>query len=364
MRSRFAAALWLLIAVLPMAAQYRKALPGYEFHFPHDYFNHPDYQTEWWYYTGNVVSTDGHRFGFELTFFRQGVSREKDSGSDWNVRDIYFAHFALSDIGSARFYRTERINRAGPGLAGVSEEAGKVWNGNWQARWVGDQQQLQAVADGFSLSLAMTPRKAPVIHGTNGVSQKAAGIGEASHYFSFTRLTTKGIIEVKGSQYKVEGQSWMDHEFFTNQLDKDETGWDWMSLQLSDQTELMLYRLRRKDGSVDPYSSGTYVDELGKSTHLSIADFSMQPEQEHYTSPDTRAVYPVAWRVMVPSLQLDLQIRTPLKGQEIVSGMGEGLSYWEGSIEINGTRGGTTATGLGYLEMTGYVDPLALRQAR
>src|SRR5208337_4340021 len=354
MRSKLLSVILLLCCAVPLLAQYEAALPGYRYEFPRDHFNHPGYRTEWWYYTGNLKSADGHRFGFELTFFRQGVSRDRATTSDWDVQDIYLAHLALSDLSDGRFYHAERVNRAGPGLAGASEPLAKVWNGNWQVTWVEDRQQMQAVADNFALRLVMTSRKPPVIHGRNGVSQKAAGAGQASHYISFTRLVTSGSIEMEGKSYQVEGTSWMDHEFFTHQLEANESGWDWLSLQLDDNTELMLYRFRHKDGSVDPFSAGTYVDAEGKPVYLSVADFSMQQVKETYTSPDTHAVYPIAWRITVPSLRLDLQLTTPLKSQELVSGMGAGLSYWEGAISVGGMRDSKPAKGVGYLEMTGY----------
>src|SRR5271157_4187077 len=177
MRSRLLCALLILCYALPVVAQYEAALPGYRYEFPRDHFNHPGYRTEWWYYTGNLKSADGHRFGFEMTFFRQGVSRDRAKTSDWDVQDIYLAHLALSDL-SGRFYHRERVNRAGPGLAGASEPLAKVWNGNWQVVWANDRQQMQAVADNFALRLAMTSRKPPVIHGKNGVSQKASGAGQ------------------------------------------------------------------------------------------------------------------------------------------------------------------------------------------
>src|SRR5271165_639632 len=354
MRSRLLAALLVLLAALTLSAQYQKALPGYQYQFPRDHFNHPDYQTEWWYYTGNLRSADGHRFGFELTFFRQGVSRGKPQTSGWDVQDIYLAHLALSDLDGGRFYHIERVNRAGPGLAGVSEQSAKVWNGNWQVQWTGDKQQLQAIAQDFTLRLVMSSRKPPVIHGKDGISQKSASAGQASHYISFTRLLTKGTIDFNGKQYQVEGALWMDHEFFSHQLDANQSGWDWVSLQLDDNTELMLYRFHRKDGSVDSFSAGTYIDAEGKSTYLGVADFSMQPGKETYSSPDTHAVYPIAWQIAVPSLGLDLQLTTPLKSQELVSGMGPGLSYWEGAIMVSGSRDSKPAKGVGYLEMTGY----------
>jgi predicted secreted hydrolase len=362
MRSRLIAALLLLLFVaMPAAAQYQQALPGYKYEFPRDHFDHPDYRTEWWYYTGNLRAADGHRFGFELTFFRQAVDRKEGSAtSTWSVRDLYLAHLALSDIDRGRFYHTERLNRSGPGLAGVSLPQQKVWNGNWQVQWSGDKQSLQALSEDFSLRLAMASQKPPVIHGRNGVSQKGNGGGNASHYISFTRLLTTGTIELGGKTYTVEGTSWMDHEFFSSGLDQDEVGWDWLSLQLADNTEVMLYRLRHKNGSVDPYSSGTYVDASGKTTYLGARDFTMTPTGESYTSPASKARYPTSWRVVILSLMLDLEIKTPLASQELTSGSGVGPSYWEGAIDISGTRGSEAIRGVGYLEMTGYGKALTL----
>ena len=358
MKSRLVALLTLLLFTLPLGAQYQQALPGYQYEFPRDHFNHPDYKTEWWYYTGNLKAADGHRFGYELTFFRQAVNRNQAQKSDWDVQDVYLAHLALSDIDGGRFYHTDRLNRAGPGLAGASLAQQKVWNGNWQVQRANGEQQLQAISDDFTLRLMMNSHKPPVIHGKEGVSQKSAGIGNASHYISFTRLLTNGTIELNGKSYSVSGTSWMDHEFFSHGLDKDEVGWDWLSVQLADNTELMLYRLRHKDGSVDQASSGTYVDASGKSTYLAVGDFSMTPLGETYASPVTKAVYPIAWRVVVPSLGLDLEVKTPLRSQELASSGTAALSYWEGAVTLSGTRGGVAASGVGYLEMTGYAQPL------
>ncbi len=241
------------------AQDYNIAQPGYTFAFPRDYFNHEDYQTEWWYYTGNVKAADGHRFGFELTFFRQGVSRAANS-RPWFVHDLWMAHIALSDVTGQRFYSEERLNRSGPGVAGVDAQTGLVWNGNWQAQISEQSEELRGVADKFSLALQLRPVKQPVIQGQDGVSRKAEGAGHASHYFSLPRLLTAGSIALNGKTYQVEGTSWIDHEFFTGSMAANETGWDWLSVQLADGAELMLYRLRHKDGSIDPSSSGSYVD--------------------------------------------------------------------------------------------------------
>ncbi len=354
MKTKLVAALLALLVALPSTGQYRKALPGYAYQFPRDHFNHPDFQTEWWYYTGNLRTPDGHRFGFELTFFRQAVNRAKTATSSWDVQDVYLAHLALSDLDGGHFYRNERVNRAGPGLAGVDEPSAKVWNGNWQVQGLGGEQKLKAAAPEFSLQLVMNPSKPPVIHGKNGVSQKAEGAGQASHYISFTRLLTNGTIGLKGREYQVYGTAWMDHEFFSEQMDPSLRGWDWVSLQLDDSTELMLYRFREKDGAIGPFSAGTYVDTKGKATYIGVADFVLQPLTETYVSPETHAVYPIGWRITVPSLRLDLQLSTALKSQELVSEMGAGLSYWEGAITAGGTRDNKPAKGVGYLEMTGY----------
>ncbi|MGC2109170.1 MAG: lipocalin-like domain-containing protein [Candidatus Korobacteraceae bacterium] len=364
MRNKIAASLLLLFLAAPLPAQYQMALPGYQYEFPRDHFNHPDYKTEWWYYTGNLKSADGHKFGFELTFFRQGIRQSQRPTGDWDIQDLYLAHFALSDLSGGHFYHTERLNRAGPGLAGANLALQRVWNGNWQVQWMNGEQHLQAVSDDFTLQLVMTSHKPPVIHGKNGVSQKSAGLGHASHYISFTRLLTTGSIELKGKTYKVEGTAWMDHEFFSHRLDEDQSGWDWLSLQLDDNTELMLYRLRHKDGSVDPFSSGTYVDAAGKSTYLSLADFSMQPKAETYTSPATHGTYPIAWRVAIPSLGLNLQLKTPLSSQELTIAGYTSLAYWEGAITVSGTRKSAPVSGVGYLEMTGYARPVGSEQAR
>ena len=351
-----------LLATLGAGGQeggYRLALPGYRFEFPRDHFSHPEFRTEWWYYTGNLRTRDGRAFGFELTFFRQAVSdsgpeRLSPTTSPWEVRDVYLAHFALSDLQGGRFLHDQRMNRAGPGLAGASLEARRVWNGNWQVHWDGDHQQLQAVAPAFAARLALRPAKPPVIHGVNGVSQKAAGAGRASHYVSLTRLVTAGTLEVEGQRFEVEGLSWMDHEFFTHQLSPEQAGWDWFSLQLDDGTELMLYRLRRVDGNADPFSAGTFVDAAGRATHLSAADFRLEPRGRTWKSAATGGAYPLEWAITVDSLALSLRLTTPLDAQEIASRHAAVPSYWEGAIRVAGTRGGQPMAGSGYLEMTGY----------
>jgi predicted secreted hydrolase len=346
-------ALLLLATTCAMAQDYKIAQPGYTFAFPRDYFNHEDYQTEWWYYTGNVKSADGHRFGFELTFFRQGVARA-DNSQPWFVHDLWMAHIALSDISAQRFLSEERLNRSGPGIAGADAETGLVWNGNWQAHIAEHEEELRGIADKFGFALNLRPVKQPVIQGQDGVSQKSEGAGHASHYISLTRILTTGSIDLDGNTYQVEGTSWMDHEFFSESMAENEAGWDWLSVQLADGTELMLYRLRHKDGSIDPYSSGSYVNAGGKSQFLSARDFEMTPAEDSWTSPATKATYPVRWHVSIPRLKMELEVTTPLRSQELASRFG--TSYWEGATDVDGSRDQSRLRGAGYLEMTGYAE--------
>ena len=337
------------LALLFLAAviDYKVALPGYHYQFPRDHFSHPDYRTEWWYYTGNVHARDGHRYGFELVFFRHGQDRKpSDNPSAWRMDDIYLAHLAVTDIDAGRFRYFQRLNRAGPGIAGVSFEVGRIWNGNWQVRWdkSTNAQSLTAVADGVNFTLRLTPAKPPVIHGENGVSQKAEGAGKASYYVSFPRLAVDGRL----NGVEVTGAAWMDHEWFTQQLDASQQGWDWFSVQLENGADLMLFDLRRTDGTIDPYSSGTFIAKDGRTTHLKRGDFELQP-LDYWTSAKTGAKYPVKWRITVPSMGITLECNAAVRAQELISEDDAGPTYWEGAVTYSGS-----SKGEGYLEMTGY----------
>jgi predicted secreted hydrolase len=357
---RFSLAALLLLQPAIAQSPYQLALPGYHYCFPHDYFNHPGFQTEWWYYTGNLQSADGHLFGFELTFFRQAIDRSAAKTTAWEAQDLYLAHLALSDLTAGRFYHTERTNRSGPGIAGADEPSQRIWNGNWQIAWKDSDQQLQAIAETFSLHFTLHSEKPPVIHGENGLSQKAEGPGRASHYISLTRLQTTGTISLNGKTFKVSGVAWMDHEFFTRQLSPEQAGWDWLSLQLDDRTELMLFRIRRRDGSIDPFSAGTYVDAQGKITHLRKEDFILQPIGDTWKSRASGATYPVKWRIEIAKLNIALEATTPLAAQELTGKTGLAPTYWEGAITVSGKRAAQPMRGLGYLEMTGYDRPVFL----
>jgi predicted secreted hydrolase len=361
--SVFALLLSVLVAMQPLCAQYQNALPGYRYQFPRDHFNHPDFQTEWWYYTGNLKSSDGRRFGFELTFFRQAITRDPSKSGVWDLRDLYFAHLALSDLDRGAFYNSGRSNRSGPGIAGVSAADGRIWNGNWEIHWQGDDQTLQAIDEHFTLHLNLHSEKPPVIHGENGVSQKGDNPGEASHYISLTRLAASGSMDLNGKRFEVAGLAWMDHEFFTHFLEPEQVGWDWLSIQLDDHTELMLFNLRRRDGAMDSHSAGTYVDAGGRTTNLKNSDFVLRPSTGTWTSPTTKATYPVRWTIAIPRLGVKLEATTPSPSQELNNTRGFAPTYWEGAIALSGMRDDKPLSGAGYLEMTGYDRPVTFRSS-
>lgn len=353
----------LLSAVIAAGQQWQIAKPGYPYEFPRDHFSHPDFQTEWWYYTGNLWATDGHRFGFELTFFRQAqrltTQQRADSDSVWRPDQVYLAHLALSDIDGRQFFHAERLNRAGPGLAGAGLTDRKYWNGNWQAKWISletGEQELQAVTNKLSLNLRLTPGKPFAINGEDGISRKGPRPDEASHYISFTRLAAIGKLCWKNHEFDVNGLAWMDHEFFSESADHGLAGWDWFAIQLDNREELMLYRLRSKSGS-DQYSSGTFVDAEGKAHHLGASQFSMKPLATWH-SPNSGATYPVSWKISVPSVGLELTEQTALPNQELFDSRKLSPIYWEGAVSYDGTLREASVHGLGYLEMTGYANPM------
>ncbi len=354
------------ISIATFAQQWQIAEPGYQYEFPRDYFNHPDYQTEWWYYTGNLRAADGHRFGFELTFFREGIqfSAQQAASSDvtWRPDQIYLAHLALSDIDGGEFYHTERLNRAGPALAGARLDQRRCWNGNWQVRWrslTTGEQELEAVSERLSLELNLKPEKQIIINGQQGVSRKGSLPGEASHYMSFTRLKATGHLEWKKTSFSLNGLAWMDHEFFSERRDSSLAGWDWFAIQLDNNEELMLYRLRSSSGQASPYSSGTYVDSQGQSRFLDASQFSLSPGGS-WRSAASGANYPLSWKIAVPSLDLELNEQAALKNQELFSRTAISPSYWEGAVTYQGHIHLQPVHGVGYLEMTGYSKGLRL----
>lgn len=339
--------------------QFTLAQPGYSYEFPHDHGSHDSYRTEWWYYTGNLTAKDGRLFGYQLTFFRRAMPADqiKTLPSKWSITQLYLAHFSVTDLSNRQFRFAEKISRAGLGKAGAESNRLNVWIDLWRAESPqGTDRHLLAAADGeIAIQLSLSPEKPLVIHGTDGVSLKGDGTGQASHYYSFTRMNTKGQLTIGKESVEVTGSTWMDHEFGSADLGKSLVGWDWFSLQLDDQTEIMLYRLRRTDGTADSVSSGTFIDREGKGHHLALGDFSLEPLSE-WTSPTSKARYPQRWRLTIPSKQLSLELTPRLAGQELVTSRSTQVTYWEGAIEANGVAGEKRIKGHGYMELTGYAE--------
>ena len=342
--------------------EFSVAREGYAYDFPRDHGSHDRFRTEWWYYTGNLSRKDGRPFGYQLTFFRRAMptDRIKTLPSRWSISQLYLAHFAVSDLSEGRFYFAEKLSRAAFGKAGSEANRLRVWIDRWgvesSSTTENGRQHLHAADGALAIQLTVVPEKPLVIHGPRGISRKGAGSGQASHYYSFTRLATTGTITIGDQSFEVTGTSWMDHEFGSADLDKELVGWDWFGLQFNDGSELMLYRLRRADGSTDPVSSGTFIDRDGRDQHLSINDFTLEPISL-WTSPRTKARYPQRWRLAVPSRQLSLELAPRMADQELTTTRSTQVTYWEGAIEIIGFSQGKAVRGDGYMELTGYAEP-------
>jgi predicted secreted hydrolase len=349
----------LMIVLAQAASPWKEAKAGYVYSFPRDHAAHPDFKIEWWYYTGNVKTADGRRFGYQVTFFRVGIDYAPANPSRWAVRDLYMTHLAVSDAKGQRYRYAEKLSRGGPGLAGALADRYYTWNDGWIATGnpepgTGNRRhKLKALSKDAGIDLLLDEGKPIIFHGIDGINQKGARPGNASHYYSLTRMPTKGTIAIDGERFDVAGETWMDHEFSTSFLEPEQRGWDWLSIQLSDNREIMLYVMRRADGQHDPRSSGTLVDAGGKSIHLSDKDFTLTPGRATFASKNG-AVYPVEWTVTIPSHNIDLQITTPLKDQELSLEQSTGVAYWEGMIDVTGQSGAQAVSGVGYLEMTGY----------
>jgi predicted secreted hydrolase len=339
-------------------AGYAKALEPRAFHFPEDHGPHPEFRTEWWYYTGNLETRDGRRFGFQLTFFRSALAPPAPKApartSAWATRQAYLAHFTVTDVAGKRFRSFERWGRGALGLAGAEGDPFRVWVGDWSATAEKDAlpvhlhaaQGTQGTPGNTTLDLVLQEGKPPVLQGDRGLSRKSDEPGNASYYYSLTRMPASGTLRLGDESFAVTGSAWMDREWSTSSLGKDQIGWDWFALQLADRREIMLYQLRKTDGSIDPSSSGTVVGPAGEVRRLGRDDFSLTV-LDRWRSPRSGAVYPARRRLRIPAEGLDLEIAPLLADQELdVS-----FRYWEGAVAISGN-----AEGRGYVEMTGYAE--------
>ena len=337
------------------ASGFEQVLAPRPFEFPRDHGPHRTFRSEWWYLTGNLDDEEGRHFGFQLTFFRFGLSdviAERESA--WKTQDVYMGHFALTDVGAREMTSFERINRGVLGTAGARVSPFQVWIDDWRIHSNGDALfplSLQAGQAGISLSLNLEQGKPIVLQGERGMSQKSAEPGNASYYYSYTRLPVHGLLSLgEDSVRTVSGQAWMDREWSTSALGEHQVGWDWFSIQLDDDTELMFYRLRQKNGSGDPHSAGTFVDANGQSQRLASTDVELTP-LDYWSAPDG-VRYPIRWQLNIPSKALSMEVSAYVLDQEI----NHSVRYWEGAVSAHGVHAGRPVAGNGYLEMTGYAD--------
>ncbi|MFK7845340.1 MAG: lipocalin-like domain-containing protein [Rhodothermales bacterium] len=339
---------------------YARATASKPIRFPEDHGPHPAFKLEWWYYTGNLKTVAGRRFGYQFTIFRNALAppdtASHDTESSWRTNQLYFAHFAVSDIEEEEFYAFERFSRGAAGLAGAQGAPFKVWLEDWQAEQLGADvppMQVRAEQDGVKIDFTMDLAKPIVLQGDAGYSVKGPGYGNASYYYSMTRLNTTGSITIDGETHEIEGLSWMDREWSTSLLTEDQEGWDWFSLHLDDGHDLMYFNVRNKSAAAaPPHADGVLVDAAGARLALEPKDVQLEV-LETWTSPKG-GVYPSKWRLQVPEQGLDLYIEPYFANQELDLA----VRYWEGAVKIEGSAGGKPVAGSGYVELTGY-DPNA-----
>ncbi|MFN2357973.1 MAG: lipocalin-like domain-containing protein [Desulfotignum sp.] len=313
---------------------------------PEDAGPHENFRTEWWYYTGNLTTDQGRHFGYQLTFFRQALSCGPVQGtSAWRTRQLYFAHFAVTDTQNKRFHSASRMNRQSLGIAGSQARPFSVWIDNWQVKKTGAHLALNAESDEIRLSVTLTQKKPPILQGDQGFSQKGPGTGNASFYYSLPRLHTQGFITIGEKQFQVKGSSWFDHEWSTTVLGEDVQGWDWFSAHLEDGRDLMVCRIRKADGTSNGFGFGSISFADGTYVILSETDFSLTPKAR-WKSPETGNRYPIRWQIRIPDHDLDLSVAPVMDNQEHT----HTFAYWEGAMRFSGPE----VQGMGYLEMTGY----------
>jgi predicted secreted hydrolase len=345
----------------PAPEGFARALTPRQWRFPADFGAHPDYQTEWWYYTGNLETAEGRPFGYQFTIFRQALVPEVllgqasgGGGSAWRTPQVYSAHFTVSDIAADTFLQQERFARGALGLAGAEADPYAVWLNDWRISAEGpDRVRLRAATGAMAIDLTLCQSRPPVLQGQEGLSRKGPEAGNASQYYSLVQQPTEGTITVAGRDHAVHGVSWKDHEFSTSVLSPGTVGWDWFSAQFEDGSALMLYGLRREDGGKEPFSGGRWIDGDDE-VELGAGDYDLTVT-DTWRSPHSGTRYPASWRLTVPRLDLELVITPQMADQELITAS---ATYWEGALRYEGHRGEQRLKGRGYGELTGYADRL------
>jgi predicted secreted hydrolase len=334
---------------------FSRATTPRDFSFPQDHGPHLGFRTEWWYYTGNLHASDGRHVGFQLTFFRHALwPGPVARASEWGATQLYLAHFAVTDTQGGRFVAFARSSRGALGLAGAQAEPFRVWLEDWTAEGLGRAalpMRLRAAENGTAIDLTLESAKPVVLQGDRGLSRKGPELGNASYYYSLTRMPARGTVRLAGETLAVEGLAWMDREWSTSALGKDLAGWDWFALQLDDGRDLMFYQLRRRDGGIDRWSAGTLVDARGGAKPLAPDDVRIEVLAT-WRSPRSGVTYPARWRLTEATRELVLELRPLSADQELIVGP----RYWEGAVLVQGREGGQPVAGRGYVELVGYGD--------
>ncbi|HYA85778.1 MAG TPA: lipocalin-like domain-containing protein [Nitrospirota bacterium] len=341
-------AVMLLLCLSTEAQEWREVVPGDSIMLPSDLYVQRGYRIQWWYFTGHLYDTQKRAFGFELTFFVAGVQK-RPYRSKFGVNTIYLANFAISDIEGKKFYHFSNADSGTYGFAGADSRRLHVWVGKDTLEGDLTRMLIKAHAQDADLDLVLIPKKPIILNGNKGYSRKSEESPRiASLYFSCTDLETTGTVKLGPTLFTVHGKSWFDREISSHGLAKDETGWDWFAIQLDDGREIMIYALRKKDGSIDRYSSGTVVNTDGNLKHLVRDDYRIEVLSS-YTSRKTGIRYPSKWEITVPSENLQLLVTPSLEDQEFTRDQAMGGPYWEGTCTVEGS-----ARGEAYAEMTGY----------
>ncbi len=335
---------------------FEKAIDKRKFIFPEDHGPHPAFRTEWWYFTGNLNSSDNKKFGYQFTIFRTALSADKNSReSEWSSNQIYMAHFTVTDISNDKFYFNERFSRDGNELAGALSNPFRVWLEDWQIiesekRTAFDLPliKIKAKTDKAEIDFILESLKPVVLQGDEGLSRKGSQPGNASYYYSYTNLKTEGKIFLEGKEFSVSGKTWMDREWSTSALSEDQIGWDWFALHMDDSTELMYYQMRKKDGNPDAFSKGVIVNKKGDAEHIKKEDVELNATDNWKST--SGEIYPSGWSLRIPSKNIDLKITPAIRDQLL----NVSIKYWEGSVLIEGVKGKSDIKGRGYVEMTGY----------
>lgn len=337
-------------------------------HFPQDHGPHRQFKSEWWYFTGNLSTKSGRKFGYQFTIFRNSLSAnpagrypqkdQEQSHNLWKSNQAYMAHVTLTDISGEKFLFEERFSRELPGLAYAQSKPFAVYLENLKIKSLAKKNsstqtdifplQIGAQSKDFSLDLILNNQKKRILQGDRGLSKKGKLPGNASYYYSYTRLPSRGKVKIGKEIFSVAGSSWFDREWGSSLLEKDLSGWDWFSLQLSDNTEIMFYRLRKKDGRVSPYSHFVLIDTVGNKREIELNRIRFK-ELGYWSNPQNRR-YPSSWQLEGKDKGFILNITAALKNQELKVS----IPYWEGSVLVQGIKNGKKITGRGYVELTGY----------